>query len=270
MDRARAALLLLAALLGGLASFTPPSPASWGTRGCSPRGPVGPTLRLPAIAAAQAQPAPLALGPAGCSQLCTCGCNQGQPCRCRPQPERKPEAPPIFGLESERLSKDPGPVLWLNGRRTITGDGLGDGLPDLSTRRYLTVISADAGRRQQILDELRASPQRDQYRMQGCAPGTWQTETHKLDQDDRFRRSGLVVLVQEPAGTVTYAQYDWQGAEAFLRRADPAYDPNKNPTGPPSFVPWFDQVPPWAPVAGIVLLAAAAFLFARPPEAPHE
>src|SRR5438094_9177804 len=81
-----------------------PLPASWGSGGCSPSGPVGPYVRRPM----SQLPPTYQPGTSGCcSAQCTCGCNRGGACPCvgKPAPQAKPAVvkpmPDPFAAEAQ-------------------------------------------------------------------------------------------------------------------------------------------------------------------------
>lgn len=95
------------------------------------------------------------------------------------------------------------------------------GLPDWSGRLHLTVIGSDAERKR-LLAELPALPLRERVLVQDYPPGHWSLTPG-------FVQEGAQVYLQRPSGEVL-ARLRGEGvALAALRKADPGYDPQKDP-----------------------------------------
>jgi hypothetical protein len=175
-----------------------------------------------------------------------------------------PSIPPT-GLIPEMLSATP--TVWYgqvsHPAEEVQGN---DQVPDLHNLPYVTVVSADAGQREQIVREIKSSALGKSVRVQGLPPEHWLLEGFKLPQDQAFKQSGLAVFVQAPPekpggfGKVLDPEYTWSGVEALGRKIDPAYNPNRNVGG--------------AGDAGTILIilgciAAACFLWPRREDGPQ-
>jgi hypothetical protein len=181
-----------------------------------------------------------------------------------PVPGREPRRPreENYGVELGRLSREE--TFVKDGRRVSRQEAvvaLEAEVKDDSRLLRVTVIGAD-GERERVLQDLAASPLlagfRDHYLLQDYPPEHWAVA------GAGFRRDGHpTIYVQAPDGTVLHRQdgYDGPGLlAAALRRADPAYDPSKDPDlRQTPAVPW-GAVPGWAwpAVAGAIL-----WLFSR-------
>lgn len=214
-------------------------------------------LSLPALAAAD-EPKKTC----DCSERCTCGCNAGEPCRCarpgKPAPAAPVEDKPIFGVDAAKLKDRPARIL--RGGKEITREQafqlLGDKeVPDDRSLLRVTVIGPDAERGQVVAD-LAGHPALASYKgrllVQDYAPDHWSVARAGFKTDGH-----PTVYVQAPDGTVLHRQDTYQGpaqlAEA-IRKADPSYDPSKDPdaTKPAIGLPDLSKIPTWVWVAGAV------------------
>jgi hypothetical protein len=183
-----------------------------------------------------------------------------------------PDAPPPvegrrsreenYGVERGRLSREE--TFVKDGRRVSRQEAfvaLEAEVKDDSRLLRVTVIGGD-GERERVLQDLATSPQlasfRDHYLLQDYPPEHWAVA------GAGFKRDGHpTIYVQAPDGAVLHRQdgYDGPGVlAAALRRADPAYDPSRDPDlRQTPAVPW-GMVPGWAwPAAAGVAL----WLFSR-------
>ena len=117
-------------------------------------------------------------------------------------------------------------------------------LPDDSAKRHLTFIAKDAVTLKAIKAALEASkfaPLTKAFRTQWYdASDKVESEMlspFRLSDDANFQKTGRMVCVQLPAADgkapVFSCVYNWQAPEElddFFRKADPNYDPSKNPT----------------------------------------
>ena len=190
------------------------------------------------------------------------------------------------GIESEKLSPQGTETVWIGATPLITGPNGSaiDQIPDLTKACYVSVVSKDKAERARICNELRATTLGRTCAIQGFDPGAWQLEGFKLNEDQRFRDSGLALFVEQaPAapgglGKMLLAEYAYPGAEAFARRVDPLFDPNRTPAAPSAG--WtIGDILPWALGLGILaviaitivaggLLALAIYRTGSHPDAP--
>ncbi len=124
-------------------------------------------------------------------------------------------------------------------------------LPNDSQWLCLTVIGPEAARKQVVNDLASASALaawKDKIKVQDYPPDHWAV------RDAGFQCDGNPTLYcQAPDGKVLHRQDDYRGPEALaevLRRADPAYRPEKDPDLNRSLA----GVPPWLWVGGAILL----------------
>lgn len=124
-------------------------------------------------------------------------------------------------------------------------------LPDDSKWMSLTVIGPEAAR-QKVLSDLQSSPfltkWKDKIKVQDYAPDHWAV------RDAGFVTTGQpTIYCQAPDGTVLHRQDEYRGPQALaevLRRADPAYQPERDPDLNKSLA----SVPPWLWIGGILLI----------------
>jgi hypothetical protein len=137
-----------------------------------------------------------------------------------------------------------------------------DTLADDSAKLRLTIIGNDAERKA-VLDDLQSNPAlaplKDSLVVQNYVPTDWAT------------RPGFVtvghptIYLQAPDGKVLYHRDDYQqgpqGLAGAVRKAQPSYDPAKDPNGNPLplKINWGD-LEPYAPlgVLGVLAVIAAA------------
>ena len=104
-------------------------------------------------------------------------------------------------------------------------------------------------------------PGQDKMRIQVLPPDHWMMQPYQLGRDERFQKSGVVLIAQPPADKDGKAKvnafYSYTGVTpliASLRNIDPNYDTNKQPASGGAID--LSQVP----TSAWVLLAAAAIL----------
>ena len=172
-----------------------------------------------------------------------------------------------FGVDRDKITGHN--KYTINGREVaqelaleaVTGKQ--DALTDDSTKLRLTVIGSDVERKQ-VLNDVQTnpvlSPLKDTLLVQDYAPTEWETRPG-------FANGGHpTIYLQAPDGKVLYHRDDYQqgpeGIAGAVRKADPKYDPAKDPNGSPSLpnIDWSD-LQPYAPLAvlgvlGIVALGA--------------
>lgn len=115
-------------------------------------------------------------------------------------------------------------------------------LPDFAGKPSLTVVCADAARREKVLADLQTAPAlaayRDKFgpRARGYEPGHSHLAPFRLDVDERFKSSGFAIFAQgvadeagRAAPTVLYAYDGPEQLAGVLRDVDGTYDPNKVP-----------------------------------------
>lgn len=159
-----------------------------------------------------------------------------------------------------------------------------DGLTDDSTLRHLTCIGKD----RETADKLRSTfggllrrPGLKEFRVQvydaSRVVDQLMLAPFKLNEDDRFQRTGSVIYVQRPEhagkGAVQLALYGEQSIDSVLdglRKVDPTFDPQRNPPGKPKLPPAQPKVEPSQPsevnVAPLLFagaLAAGAGMFIK-------
>lgn len=179
------------------------------------------------------------------------------------QREEPPIAPPLrnFGIVRDKLTK--GEAKYSIGGHPASRDRVieaitRDGLADDTNRLRLTIIGEEKSRKK-VIEDLTRDPELSRYRswllVQHYPKG------HRMVQG--FHQDGEpVIYLTHRDGTVLWRQddaRDYQGLVAALRKADPNYDPKKDPG------PWLKmpnalaKVPPWGWVVGGILI----FLLAR-------
>ena len=159
---------------------------------------------------------------------------------------------------------------WSVCGRPVTRREAEDALADDSARPHLTLVGAAA----ETAALLAAVPDPARYRVQRYAPDAWELGCG-------FRApapgAGPTAYLQEPGGRVLFRRDGATPAElaSALRRADPNYDPAKDPDGRPAALPGLDpaQLKKWAQDNRQTLLlgagALAAWLLLRRPPAPQ-
>jgi hypothetical protein len=191
-----------------------------------------------------------------CDPGCTCGRNVQQ--AADGQVEQN------FGVDRTKIQ--PFNRYTINGRevaRELAEQAVAGGtdtIPDDSGKLRLTVIGNDAERKA-VLDDLTKNAAlasvRDLLVVQDYPPTSWAA------QGAGFTTTGHpTIYLQKPDGTVLYHRDDYQqgpeGIVSAVRKADPKYDPSKDPNGSavPLSINWAD-VEPYLPlgVLGIVLVA---------------
>lgn len=154
---------------------------------------------------------------------------------------------------------------------------IGDtGVPDDSKLQRVVIISDSADERRKVLEDFDSSPELAKYRgkliVQAYSTDHWHV------RDVGFVKTGRpTIYVQSPTGKVLHRQEDYAGGAPrlanALRKADPSYDPAKdpdlskpvapntpvNPQPGPNVTPVTpDQSPLFKVVAGLAALVAAA------------
>lgn len=201
-----------------------------------------------------------------CSDECTCA-----------QPKPIGDVKPIYngGLMQEQINGHR--ERWLVGEKevepTVALEAAGADLPDWSGKLRVVVVDADQTRRRQVESDLATHPSlkpltKDAI-VQGYGPDHW----HMQDLATKvpaFKTDGAPTLyVQAPLGKVLYRQDGYQGPEHLarhmagaLRRADPKYDPSKDPgpQAPPAPAPPA-PAPPAPPGPGEPSIPACLWAF---------
>jgi hypothetical protein len=207
-------------------------------------------LGLAAIAPASTQPCPG-------NPLCTCGCNSGRHCTCkwadgtpvcppaRPVarvpvacPSCRPKAVPVgdpvaeAGVDLSRVATDR--VTYRRGDRELTRDealaAVSQSIPRDEGLLRITVIgpaSACVQVQADLANHAALARYKGRVVVQAYRPD------HPLIQGLGFVTSGNpVIYIQAPNGAVLHRQNDYRGAEKLaeaIRKADPSYDPAKDP-----------------------------------------
>lgn len=151
-------------------------------------------------------------------------------------PPRKPV--PVTG--NDAISKPAQPGYYRNGK-PVTKDDLVDAIarvPDTTRLRRITVIGTDADR----TAALRAIGKPDWATVRAYAPEDWHVTFNGF-----VATGSPTIYVQDPDGTVIHRQDDLDGLAVALERANPNYDPTRDPDlrkpgGGPSSSP---VVPDW-------------------------
>lgn len=199
-----------------------------------------------------------------CSASCTCGCNQGEQCRClnaTPRPAKQAEETHLFGVDADKLGKR---TRILRGDKEITrtealrllGDADDKQVPDDRAHMRLTVIGPEAERKQ-VVAEVGHHPALAGYKgklvVNDYPPDHWAVAQAGFKVDGR-----PTVYLQSPDGTVLHRQDTYQGPEHLaqaIRKADPSYDPSKDPDATRPAIPGLpdlSKLPPWVWIAGAV------------------
>jgi hypothetical protein len=145
---------------------------------------------------------------------------------------------------AEKLAKPGIETFWEGVHPVLTAGGEKPPVPDLSKLNYLTVVVRDAGEREQLRAQAKASGLARAFQLNVWGPEDWQTSAHKLDRDTRFQQSGRVAIVQAPSvaaatpGQALRSIYAWsslQDLESQLdglaaRKPNEPYDPNAVPS----------------------------------------
>jgi hypothetical protein len=188
--------------------------------------------------------------------------DEGKPEPIAAPDEKKTEALPNYGVDLERLSGAREERYRLNGlpvsRDRARHALIGGNVPDDAGRLRLTVIgdtSSAAAVTRDLASAPTLAPWKDRLVVQSYPPSHWAVTKAG------FHTTGKpTVYVQAPSGKVLHRQDDYaDGAEGLaqaLRRADPNYDPTKDPD-----LRWaarFDlsriPLPAWILVGGIVIV----------------
>lgn len=184
----------------------------------------------------------------------------GEPCPSPYPPPQEPAPGKIdsdgtinFGLDRTRLSA--AGKHFVDGKE-VSKEELLQALgkpcfPDDSQWPSLTIIGPE-GARQKVLSDLQSSPclipWKDRIKVRDYPPDHWTV------RDTGFVTSGQpTIYFQAPDGTVLHRQDEYRGPEALaavLRKADPAYQPERDPDLNKSLA----SVPLWMWIGGGILL----------------
>lgn len=122
----------------------------------------------------------------------------------------------------------------------------GGELTDDSKKPRLTLIGPKADR-ERALAELPAEL-KTKWLVQSYEPTDWAIKNYG------FVTTGTpTIYLQEPSGKVMFRQDAYEGPKTWdaVRKADPTYDPNKDPNGKPSpLIPTSGSVPTWVWIVG--------------------
>lgn len=147
---------------------------------------------------------------------------------------------------------------------------MGETMDDISKQPHLTIVDGDASRRKKIVADFEAAKEANTF-PKAVRVQVYDTAKNaprllmapfQLERDERFRKSGVAMFAQAPAGKDGTAKVESvygvatpAAAVELLRKIDPRYDPNKQPT--PS-IPWFTE---WTAEAwGMAVLCALVVL----------
>ncbi|OAI41018.1 hypothetical protein AYO40_00630 [Planctomycetaceae bacterium SCGC AG-212-D15] len=196
----------------------------------------------------------------GCECGDNCQCSGGKRCVDECTCVAKTSAIPNYGVDLSRLNGQH-EVVSLNGRKIpkeLLPDILAGGqLVDDSGKPRLTVIGTDPERKR-VLDDLNRPPLsewKDQLLVQGYPPNHW-----TVTRSGFFSAGRPTIYLQTAGGKVLHRQDDYaDGADGLaqaIRRADPSYDPKKDPDLRKLLhSPNFEKIPAgaWLLAAGILL-----------------
>lgn len=182
---------------------------------------------------------------------------------CEPPIPRPRMAGNNFGVETDKIGRTPS--YHRNGKSVSRGDivqALEKGLVDDSALPRLTVIGPEEARKR-VLTDLNSSPAlapwKGKFLVQDYTPDNWAI------QGLGFVTTGSpTIYAQRPDGVVLHRQDGYEGPEKLaqaLRKADPTYDPKKDPDLAKPGVLGIDwKNLPWP---GIVIGVLAAYLLLR-------
>lgn len=173
-----------------------------------------------------------------------------------------------FGMGWTPKAKDEN-VLHFGGgkqpdiKKTIKRTSDASDVPDYNSKWSITVVTRDESKRKEILNALTTEPVLARWkeeRLKGYDPDDWALAPFKLEQDDEFRKSGLVVIAQPPPDqnlkSPVSAIYGYSGPQDLanrLREVEARYDPNVHADA-------HSASPEWWKVAAIAVLATAILL----------
>lgn len=205
-----------------------------------------------------------------CGEKASCGGNC-EDCRCLTNPKEVEN----YGVDTSKIHTSD---IKLNGKCVSKKKALElieKGLPDDANKLRLTVIGSNA-MRAKVLSELNANPAwatlKDKFSVQDYGPDSWAVSAFE-------KRFDPTIYVQSPPdakgfGQVLHRQEDFEGGSdkliKALRKADPLYDPakdpdlRKDPVAPTPASPsspnsdevmkWLGSLPSWAWILGGVAL----------------
>lgn len=194
-----------------------------------------------------------------CSTACVCGCNAGKPCTCQGAvPDTKKEEPKNFGMDASKIGKEP--KYWINGKEVSRREAMAavQKVPDDRHKLSLTIIGS-VDDRKRVLQELdKLGELRALVVVQAYNP-----------DDPMIKLFGFVtsgkptIYLQRSDGVVLHRQDIFNEVEELataIRKADPAYDPKKDPdltkkpNPSPLSLPDLSKIPPAYVVIGIVIV----------------
>lgn len=202
-----------------------------------------------------------------CSGQCVCGCNGGGKCKCNPTPAEKPKEKKVepkakkmeeknFGVnrpsaDEVRYYRRGKPCTRSEAIAAITST-----LSDDSGLLRLTVIGAKEDTQKVVEDFKALSEFKGKVICQSYTPDSWQIK------DMGFKTEGKpVIYLQRADGKVLHRQDKYEGADKLaeaLRKADPSYDPKKDPNlldnNTINIPVIISKVPMWVWFAGLVVV----------------
>lgn len=163
----------------------------------------------------------------------------------------------LFGVDTSQLHHDGAPRYSVNGSRVTRAEALAAvQLADDSLKPFVTFIGAG---REALAKAFASTPEASKVRVNSYDADAWQVK------DSGFKTTGApTVYVQNAGGEVLYRADSDPGLEKLItevRKADPSYDPSKDPTGSFNFAQIFKSVPP--PVWYVAGLFGALLLFRK-------
>jgi hypothetical protein len=185
------------------------------------------------------------------------------------EPPVSPPSPRVknFGVDTSKLCKKHGECFSVNGKSVSKREfvaAIGD-IPADKDKMRLTLIGPEADRKRVQTDLGSAGPLAEfkgQFVLQSYTADHWAVE------DVGFKLDGKpTIYLQSPDGKVLLRVDAYEGPEDLagkLRRANPLYDPDKDPSGIslpgfPDLSKLIAKVPAW----GWVVIAAGVFLWMR-------
>jgi hypothetical protein len=219
-------------------------------------GPCSCPTSLPPAAAKK--PMPKAEGCPCCGEDCQCGVKPcGKPsCRCVLSAGTvEADGTPNFGLD---LSQMPAPGKHILNGQEVTKEEMMQAigkpqLPDDAEQMCVTVIGPDASRKQVMADldtHPALSPWKGKVKVHGYDPSHW-----AVAQAGFLTTGSPTIYCQAADGQVLHRQDEYRGPEALaeaLRRADPSYQPQKDPDLNKTFN--LQATPMWVWIVGGIVL----------------
>lgn len=185
-----------------------------------------------------------------CKEPCPCK-SGGKPCcpecKCKKPkdeedtmlPADEPQEEPLTGVDSSRMKNDGQERFIIDGKQVSRKQYMqlieGGQIPDDANKLRLTVIGAEADRNGVLKDLASATPLSawaGKLVVQDYAPADWAVA------NAGFVTGGKpTIYLQQPDGKVLLRMDQYDGPQALaeaIRKADPNYKPDQDPSGKPS------------------------------------